>query len=92
MGLILVTGAGGFLGGHLIRNLLERGLAIRAVDCKPLETGFSARQMWKTWCMTSRKGRLLSRYERCRRGTILPPTWEEWGSSKTISPPACCRY
>ena len=37
MGLILVTGAGGFLGGHLIRNLVERGLAIRAVDCKPFE-------------------------------------------------------
>ena len=37
MGLILVTGAGGFLGGHLIRHLFERGLAIRAVDCKPFE-------------------------------------------------------
>ncbi|HEX2152012.1 MAG TPA: NAD-dependent epimerase/dehydratase family protein [Stellaceae bacterium] len=37
MGLILVTGAGGFIGGHLIRHLVERGLAVRAVDCKPFE-------------------------------------------------------
>lgn len=37
MGLILVTGAGGFLGGHLTRRLVARGLAVRAVDCKPFE-------------------------------------------------------
>lgn len=37
MGLVLVTGAGGFLGGHLTRRLVARGLAVRAVDCKPFE-------------------------------------------------------
>jgi nucleoside-diphosphate-sugar epimerase len=36
--LILVTGAGGFIGGHLIASLLQRGFSyIRAVDIKPLE-------------------------------------------------------
>lgn len=36
-GRILVAGAGGFIGGHLVRVLLERGYRnIRAVDCKPL--------------------------------------------------------
>ena len=35
--LILVTGAGGFIGGHLIRDLVQRGHTnIRAVDVKPL--------------------------------------------------------
>lgn len=35
--LILVAGAGGFIGGHLVRFLQDSGYArIRAVDCKPL--------------------------------------------------------
>jgi GDP-D-mannose 3',5'-epimerase len=35
--LVLVTGAGGFIGGHLIRDLLSKGFAVRGVDKKPLE-------------------------------------------------------
>ncbi len=31
----LVTGAGGFIGGHLVKDLLARGQAVRAVDIKP---------------------------------------------------------
>ncbi len=37
-GLIVVTGAGGFIGGSLVASLRERGFtAIRAVDVKPLD-------------------------------------------------------
>ncbi len=36
--LIVVTGAGGFIGGHLIADLLRQGhTQLRAVDCKPTE-------------------------------------------------------
>ena len=34
---ILVTGAGGFIGGHLVADLLKKGHTVRAVDQKPLD-------------------------------------------------------
>ena len=34
---ILVTGAGGFIGGHLIKELLNRGYEVRGVDIKKFE-------------------------------------------------------
>jgi nucleoside-diphosphate-sugar epimerase len=33
---ILVAGAGGFIGGHLVKELVKKGHSIRAVDIKPL--------------------------------------------------------
>ena len=36
--LIVVAGAGGFIGGHLVADLMHQGHTnIRAVDLKPLE-------------------------------------------------------
>jgi nucleoside-diphosphate-sugar epimerase len=35
--LILVAGGGGFIGGHLVRRLIEEGHRVRAVDQHPLE-------------------------------------------------------
>jgi GDP-D-mannose 3',5'-epimerase len=34
---VLVAGAGGFIGGHLVRSLLEQGTAVRGVDRKPID-------------------------------------------------------
>jgi GDP-D-mannose 3',5'-epimerase len=34
---VVVTGAGGFIGGHLVRALLDGGRSIRAVDIRPLD-------------------------------------------------------
>lgn len=33
---ILVTGAGGFIAGHLVKELIKNGNSVRAVDIKPL--------------------------------------------------------
>jgi GDP-D-mannose 3',5'-epimerase len=37
---VLVAGAGGFIGGHLVADLLQQGYEVRAVDRKPLEDWF----------------------------------------------------
>jgi nucleoside-diphosphate-sugar epimerase len=38
--LVLVTGAGGFIGGHLTAALLDRNASVRAVDVKPIDDWF----------------------------------------------------
>ena len=38
--LTLVTGAGGFIGGQLVRDLLAKGIPVRAVDKKKVDEWF----------------------------------------------------
>jgi GDP-D-mannose 3', 5'-epimerase len=40
----LVTGAGGFIGGHLVAELLQRGGDVRAVDRKPIDEWFQVHE------------------------------------------------
>ncbi|MEO6885998.1 MAG: NAD-dependent epimerase/dehydratase family protein [Jatrophihabitantaceae bacterium] len=40
---VVVTGAGGFIGGHLVADLLRQGKSVRGVDLKPLDE----------WCQIS---------------------------------------
>src|ERR1022692_2234503 len=37
---IVVCGAGGFIGGHLVADLLRQGATVRGVDVKPLDEWF----------------------------------------------------
>jgi nucleoside-diphosphate-sugar epimerase len=35
--IVLVAGGGGFIGGHLVGDLMQRGMRVRAVDMKPID-------------------------------------------------------
>jgi len=40
MSKILVAGAGGFIGGHLVKSLANKGFDVKAVDIKPLSNWY----------------------------------------------------
>ena len=56
---ILVTGAGGFIGGHLIKRLLNDGYNVTGADIKPLEHWFQKFDKAKNFSMN------LNDYNNC---------------------------
>ena len=59
----LVVGAGGFIGGHLIKRLLNQKENIRAVDLKPLELWFQRSESAEEFSMD------MQEYENCLKMT-----------------------
>jgi GDP-D-mannose 3', 5'-epimerase len=41
---VLVAGGGGFIGGHLVGDLLSQGLSVRSVDVKPVSEWYQAHE------------------------------------------------
>ena len=60
---ILITGAGGFIAGHLIKKLLIRGNNIIAVDIKPLDFWFQKFKEVKNYSLD------MKEYENCLKVT-----------------------
>jgi nucleoside-diphosphate-sugar epimerase len=56
---ILVCGAGGFIGGHLVKSLLKDGHELVCVDVKPLENWFQIFDSNKNFSLD------LKEYENC---------------------------
>ena len=60
-GLAVVAGGGGFIGGHLVGDLLGQGYAVRSVDVKPLAEWYQVHPGAENVVAD------LSRIEQCRR-------------------------
>ena len=55
----LVCGAGGFIGGHLVDELMKQGHEVVCADIKPLEYWFQIFEKNKNYCLD------LKEYENC---------------------------
>ena len=85
---VLVTGAGGFIGNHLVAYLKGLGYWVRGVDqlrrstCRPPLTSsrFSICDAGRTACARPRASTMCTRSQ---------PTWAAWDSSRPTTPPSC---
>jgi GDP-D-mannose 3', 5'-epimerase len=58
---VVVTGAGGLIGGHLASRLIDEGFSVRAVDCRPFDE-------WEQWHAAAENLRLdLREPDACRK-------------------------
>ena len=91
---VLVTGAGGFIGGHLVARLREHGGREH-----PRRRPGAARRVAPA---LRRRGQPFGRSPGLRQlpdapsrastpCSTWPPTWAAWASSRTTRPCACCR-
>ena len=90
---VLVTGAGGFIGGHLVRRLREDGVGGSGPStASPTTSGTrsstTSRTSTPTCSCSTPAARPPTASTRC---STWRPTWAAWASSRTTRPCACCR-
>ena len=87
---VVVAGAGGFIGGHLVADLVSDGHDAVAVDLKPFSEwhqridGAESKQL-----DLSLRDACYEALEGATPSTTSPPTWAAWGSSRTTRRCAC---
>ena len=82
---VLVCGAGGFIGSHLVRRLKAEGFWVRGVDLKRPEFSATAADEFVVGDLrdpTVRSRTWLARSTRC---TSSPPTWAAPATSSPAS-------
>ena len=62
--LVVVTGGGGFIGGHLVKSLIADGVRVRAIDCKPPEQWHQISHDAENLVLD------LRRYDACERALV----------------------
>ena len=89
----LVCGAGGFIGGHLVKKLKQEGYWVRGVDIKPHEWSPSAAD---EFCLLDlrqedncRQALSIERRHASTRSTNWQPIWAGWASSTRPSARSC---
>jgi GDP-D-mannose 3', 5'-epimerase len=73
---VLVTGAGGFIGHHLVRYLVDRGYWVRGVDLKHPEYEPSPAHEFELLDLRRFDNCLIATRGGSRRSTTWRRTWE----------------
>ena len=75
----MVTGAGDFIGGHLVPNLIKKKYKVICADIKPIKKWFHVFKKTKKYSLD------LKNYSNClkikkilTKYLISPVIWEEW--------------
>ena len=88
---VVVCGGGGFIGGHLIKQLLQEGVNVtRSVDVKPRNEWYQVHPGVEN--VTADLKQLTPAIVPSRvpmSSSTWPRTWAAWALSKTTKPFAC---
>jgi nucleoside-diphosphate-sugar epimerase len=87
---VLVTGAGGCIGGHLVGRLLQDGHDVRGIDVKELDDWQQLHDGAENVVGDCSDPVDAHKVADGTDETTSPPTWVAWDSSRTTRPSACC--